>query len=171
MAVHAFETLMAAGEPHGLKLCGLHAMDCARIEKAFRHFGHDITCEDHVIDAGLGFAVKPEKGDFIGREAVLRRRESGPERRLLQFLLRDPEPMVYHNEPILRDGTVVGYLTSGAFGHHLGGAVGLGYAPCAGEEEAALLASDWAIEVAGRRIPARASLRPLYDPTGARMRG
>ncbi len=171
MAVHAFETLMAAGEPHGLKLCGLHAMDCARIEKAFRHFGHDITCEDHVIDAGLGFAVKPEKGDFIGREAVLRRRESGPERRLLQFLLRDPAPMVYHNEPILRDGTVVGFLTSGAYGHHLGGAVGLGYAPCAGEEEAALLASDWAIEVAGRRIPARASLRPLYDPTGARMRG
>ncbi|MCC5987240.1 MAG: GcvT family protein [Pararhodobacter sp.] len=171
MAVHAFETLIEAGDAHGLKLCGLHAMDCCRIEKAFRHFGHDITCEDHVIDAGLGFAVKTGKGEFIGREAVLRRRESGPERRLVQFLLNDPDPMLYHNEPILRDGQVVGHLSSGAYGHHLGGAVGLGYVPCAGEALASLLASDWQIEVAGRRVPATASLKPLYDPAGERMRG
>lgn len=171
MAVHAFETLLEAGEAHGLKLCGLHAMDCCRIEKAFRHFGHDITCEDHVIDAGLGFAVKTGKGDFIGREAVLRRRESGPERRLLQFLLREPEPMLYHNEPVLCGGKVVGHLASGAYGHHLGGAVGLGYVPCAGEAPASLLASDWQIEVAGQRVPATASLKPLYDPAGERMRG
>ncbi|MCC5984645.1 MAG: GcvT family protein [Rhodobacteraceae bacterium] len=170
MAVHAFETLMEAGAGAGLKLCGMHAMDCCRIEKAFRHFGHDITCEDHVIDAGLGFAVKTDKPAFIGREAVLRRRETGPEYRMLQFLLNDPEPMLYHKEPILRDGQVVGYLSSGAYGHHLGAAVGMGYVPCKGEAAAALLASDWAIEVAGRRVGARASLKPMYDPTSARMR-
>ncbi len=170
MAVHAFETLMEAGAEAGLKLCGMHAMDCCRIEKAFRHFGHDITCEDHVIDAGLGFAVKTDKPGFIGRDAVLRRRESGPEYRMLQFLLSDPDPMLYHKEPILRDGQVVGYLSSGAYGHHLGAAVGMGYVPAKDQDAAALLASDWQIEVAGRRIGARASLKPMYDPTSARMR-
>ncbi|KPP89037.1 MAG: sarcosine dehydrogenase [Rhodobacteraceae bacterium HLUCCA08] len=170
MAAHVFDTLWQAGQDHGLRLCGLHAMDCCRIEKAFRHFGHDITCEDHVIDAGLGFAVKTDKGDFIGRDAVLRRRETGPERRLVQVRLTDPEPLLYHNEPILRDGRIVGYLSSGAYGHHLGGAIGLGYVPCAGESAAEVLASTYEIDVAGRRVPAEASLRPLYDPGAARVR-
>ena len=104
-----------------------------RIEKAFRHFGHDITDEDHVLEAGLGFAVKPDKGDFIGRDAVLRRRDEGLSRRLLQFRLRDPEPLLFHNEAIVRDGRIVGIVTSGNYGHHLGAAIGLGYVPCAGE--------------------------------------
>jgi 4-methylaminobutanoate oxidase (formaldehyde-forming) len=144
----------------------MHAMDSLRIEKGFRHFGHDITCEDHVVDAGLGFAVKTSKPDFIGREAVLRRKESGPEKRLLQFRLRDPEPLLYHNEPILMDGAVVGFLTSGAYGHHLGGAIGLGYVPA----REGFLDADWAVEVAGRQIAADASLKPMYDPTSTRMR-
>ena len=169
-AAHVFETLLEAGAAHGLKLCGAHAMDSCRIEKGFRHFGHDITSEDHVLEAGLGFAVKPDKGDFIGREAVLAKREAGLERRLVQFLLRDPEPLLFHNEPILRDGRVVGYLSSGAYGHALGGAVGLGYVPCAGEHGDDLLASDYQIDVAGRLVAAEASLTPLYDPTGARIR-
>ena len=97
-AAHVFETLLEAGDPLGLTLCGLHALDSCRIEKAFRHFGHDITDEDHVLEAGLGFAVRTGKGDFIGREAVLRRREEGLGRRLLQFRLVDPEPMLFHNE-------------------------------------------------------------------------
>ena len=86
-AAHVFETIAAAGAAHGLKLCGLHALDSCRIEKAFRHFGHDITDEDHVLEAGLGFAVKTGKGDFIGRDAVLRKREAGLDRRLVQFRL------------------------------------------------------------------------------------
>jgi len=90
MAGHVFETLMAAGPANGLKLCGMYMMDTARIEKAFRHMGHDITCEDHVVDAGLGFAVKTDKPAFIGREAVLKRREIGPQSRLLQFVLTEP---------------------------------------------------------------------------------
>ena len=94
MAGHVFETLHEAGQDMGLKLCGMHMMDSARIEKGFRHFGHDITCEDHVVDAGLGFAVKVDKGsDFIGREAVIARKESGPKNRLVQFKLTDAEPL------------------------------------------------------------------------------
>ena len=171
MAAHVFETLWEAGEDVGLKLCGMHVMDSCRIEKAFRHFGHDITCEDHVIDAGLGFAVKTDKPAFIGRDAVLRRKEEGPQSRMVQFLLDDPEPLLYHNEPILRDGEIVGYLSSGAYGHHLGAAIGMGYVPCPGESAEEVLASVYEIDVAGRRVPTTASLKPLYDPRSERMRG
>ncbi len=170
MAAHAFETIWRAGQGMGAKLCGMHMMDSARIEKAFRHFGHDITCEDHVLEAGLGFAVKTAKPDFIGRDAVLARREAGLARRMVQFRLTDPEPLLYHNEPILRDGEIVGYLSSGAYGHHLGGAIGMGYVPCAGETGAQVLASGYEIDVAGSRVAAEASLRPLYDPGAARTK-
>ncbi len=170
MCGHVFEVLHAAGADHGLKLCGMHAMDSCRIEKAFRHFGHDITCEDHVLEAGLGFAVAMGKADFIGRDAVLRKKEAGLERRLVQFRLTDPEPMLYHNEPLLRDGEIVGYLSSGAYGHHLGGAMGLGYVPCAGESAEQVLASGYEVDVAGVRVKAEASLRPMYDPRSERVK-
>jgi len=170
MAGYVFETLWEAGQDMGLKLCGMHMMDCARIEKAFRHFGHDITCEDHVLEAGLGFAVKTAKPDFIGRDAVLRKKDEGLQTRLVQFQLKDPEPLLYHNEPILRDGEIVGYLSSGAYGHHLGAAIGMGYVPCAGEKADQLLGSSFEIDVCGTRVAARASLKPLYDPTSERVR-
>ena len=170
MAAHAFETAMAAGQDIGAKLCGMHMMDSARIEKGFRHFGHDITSEDHVLEAGLGFAVKPDKPAFIGRDAVLRKKESGLERRMVQFKLTDPEPLLYHNEPVLRDGQIVGYLSSGAYGHHLGAAVGLGYVPCKGEAAADVLASSYEIDIAGARIRAEASLKPMYDPSAERVK-
>ncbi len=166
MGTHVFDALMEAGPT----LCGMHMMDCARIEKGFRHFGHDITCEDHVLEAGLGFALGRDKADYIGRDAVLRKREAGLTRRMVQFRLTDPEPLLYHNEPILRDGEIVGHLTSGAYGHHLGGAIGLGYVPCVGESAAEMLASSYAIDVMGTRVAAEASLKPLYDPKGERMR-
>ena len=170
MAVHAFETLWQAGQAQGMVLCGMHMMDGCRMEKGFRHFGHDITCEDHVLEAGLGFAVKTDKPNFIGRAAVLTKRQAGLETRLVQFKLTDPEPMVYHNEPILRDGEIVGYLSSGAYGHHLGAAIGLGYVPCKGETPAQVLASRYEIDVAGVKVRAEASLRPMYDPTSQRMK-
>jgi len=170
MAAHVFETLHGAGRGIGLKLCGMHMMDTCRMEKGFRHFGHDITCEDHVLEAGLGFAVKTAKPDFIGRDAVLRKRDAGLDRRLVQFRLTDPEPLLYHNEPVLRDGQVVGHLTSGAYGHTLGGAMGLGYVPCKGQGPAELLASTYEIDVAGTRVQAEASLKPMYDPTGERAK-
>jgi len=170
MAAHAFETIAEAGQDFGLKLCGMHMMDSARIEKAFRHFGHDITDEDHVVEAGLGFAVKTAKEEFIGRDAVLRKRDAGLEMRLVQFLLQDPEPLLFHHEPIVRDGEIVSYVTSGNYGHHLGGAVGLGYVPCKGETIEQMLASTYEIEIAGNRVKATASTRPLYDPKSERVR-
>ena len=170
-AAHAFDTIWTAGRDHGLKLCGMHMMDSCRIEKAFRHFGHDITAEDHVLEAGLGFAVKTAKPAFIGRDAVLKKREEGLQKRMVQFLLNDAEPLLYHNEPILRDGQIVGHLSSGSYGHYLGGAVGMGYVPCAGETADQLLSSSFEIDVAGTRVKATASLKPLYDPTGERTKG
>ncbi len=170
MAGHVFETLYEAGQDLGLTLCGMHMMDTCRIEKGFRHFGHDITCEDHVLEAGLGFAVKTAKPAFIGRDAVLRKREAGLETRMVQFRLTDPEPLLYHNEPVIRDGEIVGYLSSGAYGHHLGGAIGMGYVPCKGEDAASVLASTYEIDVAGTRVAADASLRPMYDPKSERAK-
>lgn len=169
-AAHVFETLIEAGRDHGLALCGLHALDSCRIEKGFRHFGHDITDEDHVLEAGLGFAVRTRKPAFIGRDAVLARQEKGLNRRLVQFLLEEPGPMLFHNEAVVRDGRIVSILTSGNYGHALGGAVGLGYVPCPGEDAQAVLGSTYEIEVAGVRHRARASLAPLYDPKSERVR-
>ena len=171
MAGHAFETLYEAGQDMGLKLCGMHMMDSCRIEKGFRHFGHDITCEDHVVDAGLGFAVKVDKAcDFIGKQAVIERKASGPKNRLVQFKLADSEPLLFHNEPILRDGEYVGYLSSGNYGHTLGAAVGLGYVPCEGEKAADVLASTYEIDVCGVKVKAEASLKPMYDPKSERVK-
>ncbi|MGB0960682.1 MAG: GcvT family protein [Halocynthiibacter sp.] len=170
MAGHIFETLFEAGQDLDLKLCGMHMMDSCRAEKAFRHFGHDITCEDHVVEAGLGFAVDTTKTAFLGRDAVLKKRDDGLASRLVQFKLNEPNIMLYHNEPILRDDKIVGYLSSGAYGHHLGGAIGLGYVPCRGESPADILSSSYKIDVAGRQIAASASLKPMYDPTSARVK-
>ncbi|KAB2851361.1 MAG: FAD-dependent oxidoreductase [Hyphomicrobiaceae bacterium] len=176
MAVHVFDVIADAGPRHGLRLAGLHVLDSCRMEKAYRHMGHDISEEDHVLEAGLGFAVKTGKshgkfGDFIGRDAVLRKREKGLERRLLQFMLQDPEPLLFHNEPIWRDGKIAGRLTSASYGHHLGAAIGLGYVATSPKETTGdIEASKYEIEIAGKRYPGLASLKPLYDPGGARVR-
>jgi len=167
-ACHVFEALVEAAPE--LTLCGLHALDSCRIEKAYRHFGHDITDEDHVLEAGLGFAVSRKKPAFIGRDAVLRKDDAGVSRRMMQFLVRDPEAMIFHNEAIVRDGKIVGPVTSGNYGHALGGAVGLGYVPCAGQSAAEVLGSRYEIEIAGRRYAAEVSLVPMYDPKSERMR-
>ena len=169
-AAHVFEELEKVLPETGAVLCGLHALDSCRIEKAFRHFGHDISDEDHVIEAGLGFSVKTEKGNFVGRDAVLEKLEKSKERMLLQFMLHDPEPLLFHNEPIIRDGEVVSYLTSGNYGHFLGAAIGMGYVPCKGESANDVLSSSFEIDVAGKLFSAKASLRPLYDPASKRVR-
>ncbi|MDA9300007.1 FAD-dependent oxidoreductase [Amylibacter sp.] len=169
-AGHIFDTLFEAGKDFNLKLCGMHMMDSLRIEKGFRHFGHDITCEDHVLEAGLGFAVKTNKPNFIGRDAVLRKKESGLDRRLLQFVLTDSEPLLYHNEPILRNGKLIGHLTSGNYGHTIGAAIGLGYVPCKNETVADILASNYEIDVAGSKIKANVSINSIYDPKSERVK-
>jgi glycine cleavage system aminomethyltransferase T len=177
MANHVFDTLMARAGDHLLRMCGLHALDSCRIEKAFRHFGHDISNEDHVLEAGLGFAVKEGKpdtcfGGMIGADAVKAKRNDGLNQRLMQFRLNDAQPLLYHNEAILRDGEIVGYLTSGNYGHHLGGAIGLGYVKCRedGESAESQLGSEYSIDVAGTIVPAEVSFRPMYDPKSAQVR-
>jgi heterotetrameric sarcosine oxidase gamma subunit len=172
-AVGLFDTLTAQGGEHGLQLCGMHAMDSSRIEKAYRHWGHDITDEDTPLEAGLGFAVAFDKNaDFTGRAALLKQKaEKRLTKRLVQFALEDPEPLLYHNEPIYRDGALVGYTSSAAYGHHLGRAIALGYVhDDAGVDGDYIAAGKWEIDVGLKRCAARASLRPLYDPKSARMR-
>ena len=169
-AGHVFEVIAEAGKDMNLKFCGMHMMDSCRIEKGFRHFGHDITCEDHVLEAGLGFAVKETKKEFIGRSAVLKKRESGLEKRLLQFKLKEKEPLLYHNEPIIRDGEIAGYISSGNYGHTLGGAIGMGYVSCKYQSKEEVLGSSYEIEVAGLRVEADVSLRPMYDPKAERVK-
>ncbi|TIM16789.1 MAG: FAD-dependent oxidoreductase [Mesorhizobium sp.] len=169
-AAHVFEAIEVAGADLGLKLCGLHAILSCRIEKAYRGIGEDIGTDDHVLEAGLGFAVKTAKPGFIGRDAVLRKREKGLEQRLVQFRLKDPTPLMYHNEVIIRDGRVAGTITSADYGHTLGGAIGLGYVPCKHQSEEELLSSTYEIEIAGERFAADASLKPMYDPSSERVR-
>ncbi len=166
-AAHVFEALEAAGAELGLKLCGLHTLDCCRIEKAFRHFGHDITDEDHVLEAGLRLCREDGQGRFHRpRGSAAQEGQGGLERRMVQFRLTDPEPLLFHNEALVRDGRIVSTITSGNYGHLLGGAIGLGYVPCEGESEAEVLASNYEIEIAGMRVKAEASLAPMYDPKG-----
>ena len=148
----------------------MHTLDSCRIEKAYRHWGHDITDEDHVLEAGLGFTVSKKKPAFVGREAVLRKGEAGLERKMLQFRLKDPEPLLFHNEALVRDGKIVGPVTSGNYGHYLGGAVGMGYVPCHGQADEEILGSSYEIEVAGVRHEAVASLVAMHDPKSERVR-
>ncbi|MCK4868705.1 MAG: FAD-dependent oxidoreductase, partial [Alphaproteobacteria bacterium] len=172
-APDVFDRIMAAGEEFGLKPCGMHVLDSCRIEKAFRHFGHDITDEDTPVEAGLMFACAMDKSiPFIGRDAIARQKDEGvPKKRMLQFLLQDPEPLLYHNEPILRDGEIVGRVTSGNYGHALGGAVGMGYVDCPdGVTKDYVESGKFEIEVAGERFAAKASLRPMYDPKAERVK-
>jgi len=169
---HVYDTIVAAGAPFGLRHCGYHALNALRMEKGYRHWGHDITDEDTPLEAGLGFAVKLDKpGGFIGREALLRQKQDGLKQRLVQFLLKSPDPMLYHNEPIWQGDRIAGYIRSGMYAHGLGGACGLGYVTAAdGGTVGAIGAEDYEIEIAGVRYPATASLKPLYDPTNARIK-
>ena len=171
--LHVFDSLVAAGPDLGLRHAGFQALNTLRLEKAYRDYGYDMDNTDTPLEAGLGFAVDYDKaGGFIGREALLRHKETGVlTRRLVQFLLEDPEPLLYGGEPIHRDGKLVGHLSSGGYGHTLGGAVGLGYVENEQGVTADFIRSGrYEIEVAGVRYPARASLRPMYDPDGKRVR-
>ena len=172
-ATHVYDRLVEAGAAFGVRHAGLKALASLRMEKGYRDFGHDIDNTDSVLEAGLGFAVDLKKpGGFIGRDAVLARKAAGPlRRRLVQVLVRDPEPILYHAEILWRDGKAVGYVRAASYGHTLGGAVGL--AMVGGEEpidQAWLDAGRWEVDIAGSRYPAVTSLRPLYDPEMKRVK-
>ncbi|HLB79635.1 MAG TPA: FAD-dependent oxidoreductase, partial [Dongiaceae bacterium] len=166
------DALLAAGTAFGLRPAGMHAMDSLRLEKGCRSWGHDIGDEDTAVEAGLTFACAPDKAaPFIGREVLLRQREAGVAKRLVQFALDDPDPLLYHNEPIYRDGRLVGIVAAANYGHTLGRAIGLGYVKEPGGVDANFVRSGaFEIEVGGRRYAARASLSPMYDPKSERLR-
>ncbi|MDX6324448.1 MAG: hypothetical protein QOK15_802 [Nocardioidaceae bacterium] len=173
IAVHVWDALREVGDQAGLRPAGYYALNSLRMEKAYRSWGHDISAGDSPLEAGLGFAVAWEKpGGFQGREALLRQREQGVRRRLMQFTLSEPQPVLLHEEPIFRDGQLVGRISSAAYGHTLGGAVGLGYvtAPESGLPRSWFEGEDYEIEIATRRHRARASLQPMYDPKSERPR-
>jgi glycine cleavage system aminomethyltransferase T/glycine/D-amino acid oxidase-like deaminating enzyme len=171
--LHVFDMLVEAGQDVGLKFAGFQVLNTLRLEKAYRDYGYDVDNTDTPLEVGLGFAVDLNKpSGFIGKEALLRQKEEGILKyRLVQFLLEDPEPLLYGSEPIYRDGELVGTLSSGGYGHTLGGAVGLGSV----ENEEGVSADfvkigSYEIEVVSVRYPAKASLRPMYDPKGERIR-
>ena len=174
-ARHCFDFLCEKGESYGLGLAGMHALNSCRLEKKFVHYGHDVADHDTPLECGMGFVCALDKAiPFIGRDAILEQKESRGfmHKRLVQFLLEDPEAVLYHHEPILRDGKIVGHLTSGDYGHTLGGAVGLGYVEVDDEITPEWLdAGQFAIDVAGDHVAAKASLSALYDPKAERMRG
>jgi len=172
-AVHVYERIVAAGEPLGLRHAGLKALASLRMEKGYRDYGHDIDNTDTVLEAGLGFAVALDKpGGFVGRDAVLAQKAAGPLRkRLVQVLVRDPEPLMHHAEIVKRDGRAVGYIRAASYGHTLGGAVGLAMIEADGAiDQAWLDRGAWTVDIAGRDYPAIASLRPLYDPAMNRIK-
>jgi 4-methylaminobutanoate oxidase (formaldehyde-forming) len=125
------------------------------------------------LQSGLGFAVAMNKpGGFIGHAALQAQKAAGLTRRLVQFALDDPQPLLYHNEPIWRDGAIVGRISSGMFGHFVGKSLGMGYVQCQtqGEAPEAILQGRYEIEVAGVKFSAQPSLAPWYDPTSARIK-
>jgi 4-methylaminobutanoate oxidase (formaldehyde-forming) len=171
--LHVFDLLVDAGKDVGLKHAGFQALNTLRIEKAYRDYGWDVDNTDTPLEVGLGFAVDFDKpNDFIGKDALLRQKEEGIlKHRLVQFLLEDPEPLLYGGEPIFRNAKRVGELASGGYGHTLGGALGLGSVKNETGVTADFVRSgSYEIEVAGVRYPAKASLRPMYDPEGIKIR-
>lgn len=172
-AVHVYDRVVAAGQDLGLAHAGLKALGSLRLEKAYRDYGHDIDNTDDPLETGLAFAMVVDKaGGFVGREAALAIKARGPlQRRLVQVLVKDPEPLMFHAEVLWRDGVRVGYVRAASYGHTLGGAVGLAMVePKCVVDQAYLDAGRWEVEIGARRYPAIVSLRPLYDPAMARIR-
>jgi 4-methylaminobutanoate oxidase (formaldehyde-forming) len=172
-AVHVYERLLAAGAPLGVRHAGLKALASLRMEKGYRDYGHDIDNTDGPLEAGLGFAVDLKKpGGFLGKDAVVAAKAAGPlTRRLLQILVKDPEPMLFHAEIVYRDGKAVGYVRAASYGHTLGGAVGLAMID-AGEPltQAWIDAGRWEVDIAATKYPCVASIKPLFDPDNAKIK-
>ena len=173
-ATGVYDAIVAAGVPFGLRHAGYHALNSLRMEKGYRHWGHDITTDDTPLEAGLAFVVAWDKPNgFIGRDALLAQKEAGLRKRLAQFALADPDKLLYHNEPIWRDDVIVGTITSGMYGHTVDASLGMGWVSgpdggLAGRDY--VLSGRYEIEVAGERVPARVSLEPWYDPKSTRVR-
>jgi glycine cleavage system aminomethyltransferase T len=175
-AAHVFDTIVEAGSEFGLGFGGYHLMNSARMEKGYRHWGHDIAEEDTPLEAGLGFTIAWDKpGGFIGREALLAQKQAGPlKKRMVAIALDDDSetaPMMYHEEPILRNGVIVGATTSGMWGHRIGKSLALGYVRNEDGVTADWLSSgEFEVEIAWRRYKAKVQFGSFYDPKGERIK-
>jgi glycine cleavage system aminomethyltransferase T/glycine/D-amino acid oxidase-like deaminating enzyme len=172
-ALGVYDRLVAAGERVGLVHAGLKALASLRMEKGYRDYGHDIDNTDTVLEAGLGFAVALAKPDgFIGRDAIAEQKAAGPLcKRLVQILVTDPEPQMFHAEVVRRDGVPVGYIRAASYGHTVGGAVGL--AMVEADEpvtQSWIDVGTWTVEIGAEAYPAIASLRPLFDPKNEKIK-
>jgi len=168
-----YDAILKAGEEFGIRPYGYHTLNSLRVEKCYRHWGHDITDEDSALEAGLGFASDFEKeGGFIGREALLAQKAEGPlKKRFVAFLFEDPQPLCYHEEPIYANGRIVGRVSSGMFGHTIGATVAMGYvAREQGVTKEWLNNAHFEIEVECERYCVQPSLRPFYDPAMERIK-
>jgi len=172
-SVHVYDRVIEAGKSFGLRHAGLRALGSLRMEKGYRDYGHDIDNTDDALETGLGFAIDLSKPDFIGKAYCVEKKAQGPaySRRLLQVLVKDPEPLLYHAEIVNRNDRAVGYIRAASYGHTLGGAIGLAMIE-AGEpiNKAYIQDGVWEVDIAGVRYPAEASLRPMYDPKMDRIK-
>jgi glycine cleavage system aminomethyltransferase T len=164
-----YDRLRDAGVELGVVDAGHYAINSLRLEKGYRAFGAELSPDETPLEAGLGFAVAWDK-DFLGRPALDKVRDKPQKKRLVQFVLEDPEPPLWGGEVIYRDGAAVGYTTSGSYGHTLGGGVALGYVRLAnGASVDWIMAGRFELLVDGRKIPARAYLQTPYDPRRIRI--
>jgi len=170
-AAGVYDALQAAGGDLGLADAGYYAIESLRVEKAYRAWGRELTTDDTPLEAGLGFAVRFDKPvPFIGRDALLAQRDKPLEKRLVSFVLDDPEALPWGDEPIWCEGAIVGSTTSAAYGHTLGRAVAMGYVKRPGVDAAYLATARFEIEIAGDRFTARGGLKAPYDPAGHRIK-
>jgi heterotetrameric sarcosine oxidase gamma subunit len=175
-ALTLHDAIVAAGADQGLIHAGYHALNTLRLESGYRHWGHDITDEDTPLEAGLGFAVAWDKeGGFRGREALLVQRDRPRSKRLIQFRLDDPDRLLHHDEPIFRDGVLVGRTSSGMWSYTEGACLAMGYlvrddGSGEGVTQEWLDEGRFEIEVATVRVPASTSIRSFYDPRNTRVR-
>lgn len=171
-APDVFDRIVQAGARFGLKLCGYHALNSLRLEKGYRHFGHDVSEVDTPLEAGLMFASDFNKpGGFLGQEALAAQKETGVTKKLALFKFVDPQANSDHEEPIYRNGEIVGRTTSGMFGHTLGRQLAMGYI-CheSGVTASWVMDGHYEIEVANQRYDVEVSLRPFYDPEMANIK-
>ena len=167
-----YDRLIEAGRPFGLVNAGYRAIESCRLEKGYRAWGSDIGPDHTPIEAGLGWAVKTRTSvDFRGRAEVERQQRDGVRKMLACFTVDDPAVVLLGRETIYRNGERVGWLTSGGFGHTVGKPIGYGYVRNPNRVDTAfVLDGSYELEVATRRVPCNVHLRPLYDPTGARIK-
>jgi glycine cleavage system aminomethyltransferase T len=166
MGDRTWDLLWEAGRDHGLVAAGLGAFDTLRLEKGYRLWGQDIDTEHDPFEAGLGFAVKMDKGEFQGRDALARRLERGPTRKIACMTLDDAAAVVLGKEPIRSGEPVVGYATSAGYGYSVGRCIVYGYLPV----ELAVPGTPVEVEYFDERLPATVAEDPLWDPKGERLR-